>query len=160
MTSVLSVGTEGCTAAGQLGVEPGAVMGDLAVHAVLPSLREYFLHNVERFNRLIQTYHCTSFTPAVVSNEYCLAVLDVGEGTSLIKLQRKGNLSSDAESFNSTHHASSLVSHAPRTDHVLGDGLGHGGPALRRPHHAHLHAAEVARGPVGTSHTPAVDSGS
>ena len=51
MTSILSVGTEGCTAAGQLGVEPGAVIGDLAVHAVLPSLREYFLNNVERFNR-------------------------------------------------------------------------------------------------------------
>ena len=81
---------------------------------------------------IIETYHCTSFTPAIVSNEYCLAVLDVGEGTSLIKLQRKGNLSSDAEPFNSTHthHASSLVSHAPGTDHVLGDGLGHGGPAL------------------------------
>ena len=91
MTSVLSVGTEGCTAAGQLGVEPGAMMGDLAVHAVLPSLREYFLNNVERFNRLIQTYHCTSFTPAIVSNEDGLAVLDVGEWTSLIKLQRENN---------------------------------------------------------------------
>ena len=91
MTSVLPVGTEGCTAAGQLGVEPGAVMGDLAVDTVLPSLREYFLNNVERFNRLIQTYHCTSFTPAVVSNEDGLTVLDVGEWTSLIKLQR-GNM--------------------------------------------------------------------
>ena len=89
MTSVLSVGTEGCTAAGQLGVEPGAVMGDLAVHAVLPSLREYFLNNVERFNRLIQTYHCTSFTPAIVSNKDGLTVLDVGEWTSLVKLQRE-----------------------------------------------------------------------
>ena len=89
MTSVLSVGTEGCIAAGQLGVEPGAMMGDLAVHAVLPSLREYFFNHVTRFNRLIQTYHCTSFTPAIVSNEDGLAVLDVGEWTSLIKLQRE-----------------------------------------------------------------------
>ena len=89
MTSVLSVGTEGCTAAGQLGVEPGAMIRDLAVHAVLPSLREYFFNNVTRFNHLIRTYHCTSFTPAIVSNKDGLTVLDVGEWTSLIKLQRE-----------------------------------------------------------------------
>ena len=92
MTSVLPVGTEGCAAAGQLGVEPGAVMRDLAVHTVLPSLREGILLNQRLICKgLIETYHCTSFTPAIVSNEDCLAVLDEGERTSLIKLQRKGN---------------------------------------------------------------------
>ena len=50
MTSVLPVDTKGCIAAGQLGVEPGAVMGDLAVHTILPSLRGYLIKiNVERY---------------------------------------------------------------------------------------------------------------